>query len=54
MEIINKREKMNITKWMENAKDSCDLVKWGFRCVRNYCTYCSNIFPYINKGLCVM
>jgi len=52
MENINKRGKINFNKWMENAKDFYGLVKWGFRCVWNYCTYCLNIFPYINKGLC--
>jgi hypothetical protein len=35
MKIINEKRDINLNKWMEKAKDSCGLVKWGYRCVQN-------------------
>jgi hypothetical protein len=29
MEIINEKGDINLNKWMEKAKDSCGLIKWG-------------------------
>jgi hypothetical protein len=35
MEIINKRGDINFGKWVEKAKDSYGLIKWGYMCARN-------------------
>jgi hypothetical protein len=32
MEIINKRGEINLSKWVEKAKDSRGLIKWGCKC----------------------
>jgi hypothetical protein len=29
MEIINEKGDINLNKWMEKAKDSRGLIKWG-------------------------
>ncbi len=52
MKISNKRGEINLSKWVEKVKDSYDLIKSGYKCVLNYCTYYSSVLPYMSKGLC--
>jgi len=31
MEIIDERGEINLSKWMEKAKDFHGLIRWGYR-----------------------
>jgi hypothetical protein len=35
MEIINKMKEINLNKWVEKAKDSHGLIRWGYMCAQN-------------------
>jgi hypothetical protein len=35
MKIINKKEEINFSKWMEKVKDSYGLIRWGYKCVQS-------------------
>jgi hypothetical protein len=32
MEIINERGEINLSKWVEKAKDSCGFIRKGCKC----------------------
>jgi hypothetical protein len=35
MEIIDERGEINLSIWMEKAKDSHGLIRWGYKCARS-------------------
>jgi hypothetical protein len=51
--IINKRGEINLNKWMEKAKDSCGLVKWGLYVCSKLMHILFEHTPHMNKGPCV-